>query len=123
MREYIETVINGLKTTWLSMLSKVEELARQAKAAADEAQNTATDAQDAATSVLTTVDAAIKAIGQDPVFTGTFSQNRKSETTIGGYSHSEGNNTTASGFATHAEGNNTIASEDYSHAEGWFTAA
>ena len=59
----------------------------------------------------------------DPVFTGTFSQNRKADSTIGDYSHAEGQNTTASGGRSHAEGNSTTASGNYSHAEGDSTTA
>lgn len=59
----------------------------------------------------------------DPVFTGTFSQNRKADSTIGDYSHAEGQNTTASGGRSHAEGNSTTASGNYSHAEGNSTIA
>lgn len=54
----------------------------------------------------------------DPVFTGTFSQNRKADSTIGDYSHAEGQNTTASGASSHAEGQNTTASGDNSHVQG-----
>lgn len=54
----------------------------------------------------------------DPVFTGSFSQNRKSGSTIGTNSHAEGNNTTASGDNSHAEGNGATAKGYNSHAEG-----
>lgn len=60
---------------------------------------------------------------KDPVFTGTFSQNRKADSAIGDYSHAEGQNTTASGGRSHAEGNSTTASGNYSHAEGDSTKA
>jgi hypothetical protein len=73
----------------------------------------------------------------NPVGEGTFSMNRKANTTIGDYSHAEGYNTTASGqfshaencvtiaegTASHAEGEYTNASGDYSHAEGAYTSA
>ena len=59
----------------------------------------------------------------DPVFTGTFSQNRKADSTIGDYSHAEGHGTIASGASSHAEGDSTKASGDYSHAEGRSTTA
>ena len=73
----------------------------------------------------------------NPTGTGSFSLNRKANTTIGdnsfaegdsttasGYfSHAEGSNTTASKNSSHAEGNNTTASGDYSHAEGKSTTA
>ena len=59
----------------------------------------------------------------DPVFTGSFSQNRRPNTTIGDYSHAEGRNTTASGDYSHAEGSDTTASGYISHAEGDLTTA
>lgn len=64
-----------------------------------------------------------KADKADPVFTGVFSQNRKSNTTIGDFSHAEGRYTTASGDYSHAEGNEAVASNDGSHAEGYRTTA
>lgn len=74
---------------------------------------------------------------ENPTGTGSFSLNRKADTTIGdcsvaegydttasgNYSHSEGNYTTASGDVSHAEGFNTTASGDFSHAEGSQTTA
>ena len=77
------------------------------------------------------------ALKENPVFTGSFSQNRKEsskvgycshaegiETTASGdYSHAEGWHTTASGESSHAEGIETTASGDYSHAEGCVTTA
>lgn len=48
---------------------------------------------------------------------------RKSGTTKGNYSISEGYDTTASGYASHAEGSNTTASGYMSHAEGKYTIA
>lgn len=73
----------------------------------------------------------------NPTGTGSFSLNRKADTTVGyfsfaegfnttasgEYSHAEGHQTTASGNCSHAEGSNTTASDDYSHAEGWRTTA
>ena len=59
----------------------------------------------------------------NPTGTGSFSLNRKADTTIGINSFAEGNNTTASGFASHAEGDGTTASGDNSHAEGKGTKA
>lgn len=53
----------------------------------------------------------------NPTGTGSFSLNRKSDTTVGDNSFAEGYHTTASGYASHAEGNGTTASGDYSHAE------
>lgn len=54
----------------------------------------------------------------DPVFTGSFSQNRKAGSTIGESSHAEGNGTTASGIYSHAEGSGATAEGRASHAEG-----
>ena len=59
----------------------------------------------------------------DPVFTGSFSQNRKENTEIGSYSHAEGKGAIASVFCSHAEGSNTTASGTSSHAEGGATKA
>lgn len=60
----------------------------------------------------------IKSLWVDPVFTGSFSQNRMSDTDIGANSHAEGRATTASGADSHAEGFSTVASADYQHVEG-----
>ena len=65
----------------------------------------------------------IKSLQVDPVFTGSFSQNRMPDTDIGTASHAEGNNTTASGIYSHAEGRETTASGTASHAEGRETTA
>ena len=59
----------------------------------------------------------------NPVGTGSFSMNRKSNSTVGSYSHAEGYNTTASGSYSHAEGYDATASGDFSHAEGYNTNA
>ena len=59
----------------------------------------------------------------DPIGTGSFSLNRKTDTTIGLDSFAEGYETTASGDYSHAEGYITTASDDYSHAEGYKTTA
>ena len=72
-------------------------------------------------SIWTQIKSLVKAT--DPVFTGTFSQNRKADSTIGDYSHAEGQDTIASGNASHAEGGNTTASGVDSHAEGNRTKA
>ena len=61
---------------------------------------------------------------ENPTGTGSFSLNRKADTTIGNYSFAEGTNTTASGAHSHAEGSNTTASGDLgAHAEGNNTTA
>ena len=54
----------------------------------------------------------------NPTGSGSFSLNRKANTTIGVNSFAEGNETTASGFYSHAEGDKTTASGENSHAEG-----
>lgn len=58
-----------------------------------------------------------------PVGTGSFSLNRKADTTVGIYSFAEGYDTTASGDYSHAEGAGTRASGYSSHAEGAGTEA
>ena len=59
----------------------------------------------------------------DPVFTGSFSQNRAPGSPIGTNSHAEGEFPVASGNNSHAEGTGTEASGEGSHAEGQFTIA
>lgn len=59
----------------------------------------------------------------DPVGTGSFSMNRRSNTTVGDYSHAEGNLSAASGNGSHAEGLETTSSGVASHAEGYLTKA
>lgn len=63
--------------------------------------------------------AAAAAPKTDPVFTGSFSQNRMTGTTIGTRSHTEGYNCTASGTNAHAEGSASTAFGTGSHAEGY----
>ena len=63
------------------------------------------------------------AVKTNPVFTGSFSQNRKTGSEIGEYSHAEGYDTTASGETAHAEGKETTASNPCDHAEGRGTVA
>lgn len=73
-----------------------------------------------------TVDAVVKSIRSlqnNPVFVGSFSQNRMAGTDVGDYSHAEGLDNTASGESAHAEGRSTTASSYSSHAEGWETTA
>lgn len=55
---------------------------------------------------------------ENPVGTGSFSMNRKANTTVGNCSHAEGYDTTASGNCSHAEGEGTIASGAYQHVQG-----
>lgn len=58
-----------------------------------------------------------------PVFTGSISLGRASQSTVGEGSVAEGYNATASGNYSHAEGYNTTASDQASHAEGYETTA
>lgn len=95
--------------------------AATALSTANAAQSTASAAQATANTAKSTADAA--APKENPVFTGTFSQNRMSNTTVGEYSHAEGLHTTASGYCSHAEGTTTTASGYCSHAEGRNTTA
>ena len=60
---------------------------------------------------------------ENPTGTGSFSMNRKADTTVGNYSTTLGYNTTASGQYSHAEGQNTVASGTASHSEGWSATA
>lgn len=59
----------------------------------------------------------------NPTGTGSFSLNRKADTTIGTKSHAEGDRNEASAQAAHAEGVLSIASGAASHAEGIGTVA
>ena len=62
-------------------------------------------------------------MSDNPTGTGSFSLNRKADTTIGNYSHAEGDSTTASGSGSHSEGISTTASGSCSHTEGYNTTA
>ena len=59
----------------------------------------------------------------NPTGSGSFSLNRKANTTIGANSFAEGDKTTASGKFSHAEGDRTTASGYASHAESSLTTA
>ena len=59
----------------------------------------------------------------NPTGTGSFSLNRKADSTVGSCSHAEGYNTVASGDSSHAEGRETNATGYYSHAEGCSSVA
>lgn len=63
-------------------------------------------------------DVITKMNSTNPTGSGSFSLNRKADTTIGANSFAEGNETTASGHYSHAEGYATTASGEGSHAEG-----
>lgn len=59
----------------------------------------------------------------NPTGTGSFSLNRKANTTVGTNSVAVGTNTTASASNAHAEGSSTTASAAGAHAEGYDTVA
>ena len=69
------------------------------------------------------VNASEKMDRNNPVGTGSFSMNRKHNTTIGQFSHAEGFDTEASGQWAHAEGFDTVAYGEFSHAEGFGAVA
>lgn len=108
----------------------------------EESVNTATDDVSSMKTTVKSLQTSLsnKADKSSPVFTGSFSQNRKEGTTVAygshtegldcqatdRYCHAEGYKTAASGAnygASHAEGYETIASGDASHAEGLKTTA
>ena len=60
---------------------------------------------------------------ENPVGTGSFSINRKADTTVGDYSVAMGYNNEASGYHSVAEGSETVASGSISHSEGLETTA
>ena len=64
-----------------------------------------------------------KMANDNPVATGSFSMGRRPNTEVGDNSHTEGNETSASGKNSHAEGNDTRASGENAHAEGFYTSA
>ena len=65
------------------------------------------------------IDTSNKMDKTDPTGTGSFSLNRKTNTTVGTNSFAEGTNGTASGTYSHVEGDGCTASGNYgSHAEG-----
>lgn len=106
-------------------IQKIDEKFLPDNVAMDEdvrsAQTAANNAQTAANNAQSTADS--KMDKTNPVGTGSFSMNRKADTTVGGNSHAEGNNNTASGWFTHAEGSGTTASGTNAHAEGFYTIA
>ena len=96
------------------ILQIIKKLLDNVKTTAENAQTMAETAQNAVKYCMA---------ARDPFGSGSFSMNRKAETTIGKYSHAEGYQTTASGEASHAEGIGTTASGFNSHAEGRGTVA
>ena len=122
--DIVESGIEAANTkaaTALSAAQAAQDTAYEAISSANTAQSTANTAKSTADTAKSTADAA--APKENPVFTGTFSQNRMSNTTVGDYSHAEGLYTTASGYCSHAEGTETTASGYCSHAEGGDTTA
>lgn len=108
MGSYIKTIINGIKVWVANRLNCLEEnLGKKI----DAAKRTADTAKSTAES---------KADSQNPVFSGSFSQNRNPLSTVGGYSHAEGNSTEASGDYSHAEGRYNIedTTGKYAHIVG-----
>lgn len=95
-------------------LVEVEEKA-EAHLSLDE---TLTDNQKAAPSGIVGSSLSSKMNTNNPTGTGYFSLNRRSGSTIGSYSSTEGINNAASGVCSHAEGSGTTASSESSHAEG-----
>ena len=122
-QEYVEGLENVAAdaTAAKTAAETAQSTANNAKTTAETAQSTANEAKTAANAAKTAAENA--ASKNDPEFTGSFSQNRNPDTTIGQYSHAEGSLTTASGLMTHAEGTLTIASGSSSHAEGCKTIA
>ena len=64
-----------------------------------------------------------KMVKSNPSGTGTFSLNRKTNTTVGNYSVVTGYRNTASAYASYSEGYENTASGTASHAQGWQTTA
>ena len=57
-------------------------------------------------------------VNNDPVGTGSFSLNRRSDSTVGDYSFCEGNNNISAGKCSHAGGENTIVNGAFSFGFG-----
>ena len=115
---YDDTEVKGSIAKLSSNLSNLKDgTTPVAKAVADEEGNNIKSTY----AKKTELDA--KANIADPVFTGSFSQNRAAGSPIGMNSHAEGSNTIASGYSSHAEGDQTTASGESSHAEGYQTTA
>lgn len=102
-------------------LIAVESRIDEVETAANNAQTTANAAQTTANNAKTTADAA--ATKENPVVTGTFSQNRQPNSTVGIYSHAEGRFCSATSEQSHAEGYLCEAAGKCSHAEGLWTQA
>ena len=70
-----------------------------------------------------TTELNLKAPKASPVFTGSISLGRKSNSLVGSGSFAVGSNVEASNGNSHAEGANTLASGLRAHAEGYYSAA
>ena len=81
------------------------------------------DEQYIPSSIARTTDLDNKLDKNNPTGTGSFSMNRRTEMSVGDYSHVEGMYNYASGYASHAEGYGTAASNYVAHAEGYGTTA
>lgn len=105
MPDFISTIINGIKAWVGAELTKLRQMVTSTRNIVEKAQATA------------------NANKVNPVFIGSFSQNRLSGSEVGSHSHAEGDSTTASSDSSHAEGYSTTASGDSSHAEGFLSTA
>ena len=113
--------VNAAKAEAKNAAATAQSTADDALSSAENAQMVANSAKTAAATAQSTANDAMTK--SNPTCTGSFSQNRKSGTGIGSFSHAEGYDTTANGYCSHAEGYGTTAGGDYSHAEGSGTTA
>ena len=99
------------------LTSKISTLSGDVSELSDDVNTLSRDVNTLSNNVSTKMDKT------NPTGSGSFSLNRKANTTIGANSFAEGDKTTASGKFSHAEGDRTIASGYGSHAEGSLTTA
>lgn len=118
MKDYIETIINGLKAWVENGLTRLSN-----HIAAVKKQNEQDIAGLSKKVEQNTKDISERATIADPVFIGKFIQNPYDGYKGGKYSHAEGQFSRAEGECTHAEGIETLANEDGAHAEGYHTTA
>ena len=109
---------NTKAATALSAAQAAQDTANEAISGANTAQTTAHTAQSTANTAKSKADAA--APKENPAFTGTFSQNRKPNTTVGIYSHAEGADTIAASSTQHVQGkfNTKDTAGKYAHIVG-----
>lgn len=112
---------NDMLMTIISAIDETKADKEDIKSAIRYEEQTLTDEQKAQARKNIGADGKMNAT--NPVGSGSFSMNRKVDTTIGDCSHAEGYRTEASGYYSHAEGQDTIASDKGSHAEGCYTIA